>query len=110
MAKTVVHSTAEEKRPVNLIVLVEETGETVDERKTYYDLAGPSWSGYASNMNNILAEAHRLLQATRSFLRLRKYKHDWYGMLYSKSSGHGQSVELHASDTGEYWQHYITSH
>lgn len=72
MAKTVVHSTADEKRPVNLIVPVKESGETVNERKTYYDLAGQdlaSWSGYASNMNNILA--HRLLQATKSFLRLK---------------------------------------
>jgi hypothetical protein len=74
MAKTVVHSTADEKRPVNLIVPVKESGETVNERKTYYDLAGQdlaSWSGYASNMNNILAEAHRLAQATKSFLRLK---------------------------------------
>jgi hypothetical protein len=34
MAKTVVHITADEKRPVNLIVPVEETGGTVNERET----------------------------------------------------------------------------
>jgi hypothetical protein len=71
MAKTVVHIAADEKRPANLIVPVGETGETVNERKTYYDLAGLSWSGYASNMNDILAEAHRLAQATKSVLRLK---------------------------------------
>ena len=92
MAKTVVHSTADEKRPVNLIVPVKETGETVNERKTYYDLAGQdlaSWSGYASNMNNILAEVHRLAQATKSVsaAKIRAYKHDCYGCGIARSLG-----------------------
>ena len=43
----------------------------MNERKTYCGLAGPSWSGYASNMNSNLAQAHRPAQATKSSLRLK---------------------------------------